>query len=295
MANSYFWACDFKENSGEGKLARLFVKYKQNITNKKFIQIKAPKLNMLNYKYFSPIVGIFYCWVYFFKKRDIYYINFLPFWNVILFIFLPPGTKFGPITGGAEFDRTKKNIIRKNVFPVLYKISEIFINIREQRIFSTELLKKYLSKTTIKNSKFNYVFNFINVRKIKRRKDIDFIIYNRCHKNKKPISKNIIKKLQMNGFKIIVVGDYLDLPNVKNYGYINNKNINYLLNRALFTLPSEENLYSIFVIECIENDVKILINSEILKNIKYYKSHFMRLNINNLENLKKFKKKYKKR
>ena len=87
MANSYFWACDFKENSGEGKLARLFVKYKQNITNKKFIQIKAPKLNMLNYKYFSPIVGIFYCWVYFFKKRDIYYINFLPFWNVILFIF----------------------------------------------------------------------------------------------------------------------------------------------------------------------------------------------------------------
>ena len=99
----------------------------------------------------------------------------------------------------------------------------------------------------------------------------------------------------MNGFKIIVVGDYLDLPNVKNYGYINNKNINYLLNRALFTLPSEENLYSIFVIECIENDVKILINSEILKNIKYYKSHFMRLNINNLENLKKFKKKYKKR
>ena len=29
MANSYFWACDFYENSGEGKFVRLFVKYKQ--------------------------------------------------------------------------------------------------------------------------------------------------------------------------------------------------------------------------------------------------------------------------
>ena len=61
-----FWACDFKENSGEGKLARLFVKYKQNITNKKFIQIKAPKLNMLNYKYFFSycryflLLGVFF-------------------------------------------------------------------------------------------------------------------------------------------------------------------------------------------------------------------------------------------
>ena len=64
-----------------------------------------------------------------------------------------------------------------------------FLLILENRDIFNRIIKKYLSKTTIKNSKFNYVFNFINVRKIKRRKDIDFIIYNRCHKNKKPISK----------------------------------------------------------------------------------------------------------
>ena len=40
----------------------------------------------------------------------------------------------------------QKNLIRQNIFPVLYKISEIFINIREQRKFSTELLKKIYQK-----------------------------------------------------------------------------------------------------------------------------------------------------
>ena len=169
MAKSYFWACDFNEISGEGKLARLYIDYQKKITNKNFEKIEQPKNSILNYKYISPIVGIIICWFYYLKKKEIYYINYLPLWNILIFIFLPPKTKLGPITGGAQFDK-KNNLIRQYIFPFLYKISEYFINIREQRKFSTDLLKKNLSKKTISKSTFNYIFNFIKRNKTYKKK-----------------------------------------------------------------------------------------------------------------------------
>ena len=88
----------------------------------------------------------------------------------MLFLFLPPNTKFGPITGGANYLDSNSNYIRKYIFPIFYKISELLINIRGHYIFSTDLLKKYLSKKTVQKSKFNYVFNFIKIKNIKEKK-----------------------------------------------------------------------------------------------------------------------------
>ena len=208
-----------------------------------------------------------------------------------MFILLPPNTELGPITGGAKYDKKKFNIIRKYFFPLLYKISEIFINIRNQRVFSTDLLKQYLSKKTIEKSEFNFVFKFFKKKKSKKEKDIDFLIYLREHKNKKEKSPiNLIKKLSLYGFKINIVGDYLNFNNVKNHGYVSNRKLIELLSKTFFTLPSGENYYSLFVLESIQNNVKILINYNDYKKIEYYKDSFIRFNhknFNDLVNLRK--------
>ena len=66
---NFFWACDYSTSSGEGKLAGLFIKHSENITQSDFTRIRLPKDNKLNHKYILPFIGVIYCWVYFFKKK----------------------------------------------------------------------------------------------------------------------------------------------------------------------------------------------------------------------------------
>ena len=74
-----------------------------------------------------------------------------------IFLFLPPKTIIGPITGGANY-KNKFNLVRTVIFPLLFKVSELFIIVRKYNlVFSTDLLKKYLFKFTINKSKFNFV------------------------------------------------------------------------------------------------------------------------------------------
>ena len=290
-SNKYFWACDHSSKSGEGRLARMFIDYRRKQTGYNFIRIHSSKNYIFRHKYISPFIGIFYCWLYYLKKKEIYYINFLPLWNFMLFAFLPPHTKFGPITGGANYSNNNLNFIRKFIFPIFYKISEFFINIRGHYIFSTDLLKKYLSRKTVHKSKFNYIFNFINIDKKKVKKEIDFLIYFRKHNNKKSLFPiETIKKLILYGFDVRIIGDNLNLPKIKNYGYISNSKVKSLLKKTHFTLPSEENIYSIFILECIENNVKILITKNIYKNIKYFKKSFIKIELKKIRNLKKITK-----
>ena len=287
----FFWACDYSSNSGEGRLARMFVNYKEKQTKCTFLKISCSKNKFLNHKYISPFVGIIYCWLYYLKKKEIYYINYLPFWNFIIFIFLPPKTQLGPITGGANYSMENFNIMRQIIFPFFYKISEFFINIRGQYIFSTDLLKKYLSKKTTENAKFNYIFNFIKIKNMMNKKNIDFLIYYRNHPNKKNlIPIKTIQKLIIYGFDVRIIGDFLNLPKIKNYGYIPNKKVKSLLNQTYFTLPSGENIYSIFILECIENKVKILVNKNILKNLKYFRKSFFEIELNKINIINNYKK-----
>ena len=165
MDKYYCWACDFSDKTGEGNLARLFVKKNYSQNNYKIYTVENYKIlnfinsKILNYKYFLPFIGILFCWHYFIKRKKIVYLNYLPLWNFFLFILLPPKTILGPITGGANYKN--KFLLRKNIFPIFYKISEIFLNLRKIKIyFSTELLKIFLFKSTIKKSSFNYVLNY---------------------------------------------------------------------------------------------------------------------------------------
>ena len=299
MEKIYCWACDISKNTGEGNLAHIFSKnlginnniyifdlQKLNITNNFLFKI-------LNYKYISPFAGLIFCWYFFLQKKKISYVNYLPLWNCILFIFLPPQTILGPITGGANFKNDNKYFIRKYIFPLLYKISEIFINFRLKKInFSTDLLKPFLTKSTIAKSNFNYIFNLAKKKK-KIVKDIDFLIYYRKHKNKESFFPyNFIKKLISLNFKVHIIGDYLNFSSVTNYGYIDNKFVNVILSKTFYTLASNENLYSLFTIESINNHVKIIVDKKQFKKIKFFKKNFVCLdfnkiyNINSLKNLK---------
>ena len=143
----YYWTCDCSKNSGEGQLALLFLKkYSKNYQFKN-IKFKNNNIsiikNLLNYKYLIPFVGILYCWKYYLNNKNIAYINYLPFWNFLIFLLLPPKTLIGPITGGAHFKKTNNfYLIRKYFFPLFYKISEIIVNYRNYNlVFSTDLLK----------------------------------------------------------------------------------------------------------------------------------------------------------
>lgn len=296
MEKIYCWACDISKNTGEGNLAHIFLK---NLgTNYNICIFDLQKLNVTNsflfkilsYKYISPFVGLIFCWFFFFKKKKVSYINYLPLWNCILFIFLPPQTILGPITGGANFKNNNKLFVRKYIFPLLYKISEIFINFRLKRVnFSTDLLKPFLKKSTIAKSNFNYIFNLVNKKK-KNVKDIDFLIYYRKHKNKESFFPyNFIKKLISLNFKVHIIGDYLNFGSVTNYGYIDNKLVNIILSKTFYTLASNENLYSLFTIESINNHVKIIVDKNQFKKIKFFKKNFICLDFNKIYNINSLK------
>ena len=284
-----FWACDYSEKTGEGNLARKFIK--ENYLKKK-IKINTLKFNyFLNHKYISPYIGIMSCWKYYLRGYDVGYVNFLPLWNFLIFFLLPPKTILGPITGGALYDRSDKinYLIRKIFFPIFYKFSELILNLRfkNQLFFSTELLKKYLSKKTIKRCKFNFVLNNLRFKKKRTNKDIDFLIYHRIHKNKSLMfDYKLIENLSKLNLKIFIVGDRLDIRKVNNLGYINKKKIAILQSRSKYSLCSNENIYSLFVIECITNHVKIFVNNSQIKKIKILKNFFKTYN-NSMINLKK--------
>ena len=281
-----FWACDYSDKTGEGNLARKFIK--ENFKNKKY-QIKTlSSKNFFSYKYIIPFIGVLNCWKYFIKGHNVGYINYLPLWNFLIFLLLPPKTILGPITGGAIYNKSNNlnYIIRKFCFPIFYKITEIIIHLRstEKIVFSTDLLKKYLFKRTIENSDFNFVLKNFKFKKKRKYKDIDFLIYYRIYNNKSLLlNNNFIKNLVKLNFKICIVGDRLNINGVINYGYLTKKKIAALQSRSKYSLCSSENIYSLFIIECITNHVKILINKHHMKKVNFFKKFFITLNTSKID------------
>ena len=121
----YCWACDYSKSTGEGQLARLYVdlklgKHNTQIVTPSLINLKNNHLNKLkNYKYISPFVGIAKLWILYFQNKKTVYVNYLPLWNFLIFLLLPPETKIGPVTGGSFHN--PKNYLRKNIFPGMEK------------------------------------------------------------------------------------------------------------------------------------------------------------------------------
>ena len=288
----YLWTSDYSTKTGEGNLARMFIKF---LKKKNKYSINLINKNKSIYKYFSPFYGIFFCWMFFIKKQKVGYVNYLPMWNFLIFLLLPPKTIIGPITGGASYSNTKNinYFFRSIIFPIFYKVSEFIINIRyDNVIFSTGLLKKYLSNKTVKCCNFNFVLNHISKNKNKGKKIYDLIIYYRQHKNKhSSFPYNLVERLVKLNFKIIVVGDNLKIDKIKNYGYLSNRYVRSLQSQSKFTISSDENVYSLFVLESLSNNVKILTDKRYKNQIKFFKKKFIVTDFNNLDTFKRVLKK----
>jgi len=277
-----FWACDFSKNTGEGNLARLYINQsdgKQKILSVKTFIKNSTIRKIFDFKYISPFFGVLICWYFFFQKKEITYVNYLPLWNFFIFLLLPPKTKIGPITGGAIFEKKSQYFVRKYIFPKFYKISEKIILFRYKKIiFSTSLLKQYLSPRTKKKCQFNFILNYIKINKL-RKKSIDFLIYYRKHKNKKNLyNYSFLDEVCKKNKKIYIVGDTLKIQNAKNLGYISNKKLLSLLAKTRFTISSNENIFSLFNIECINNNVKIFVEKKNIPKVKNLAKKFISIN-----------------
>tara|TARA_B110000114_G_C15056987_1_gene383687 strand:+ start:285 stop:1181 length:897 start_codon:yes stop_codon:yes gene_type:complete len=288
----YVWACDYSSKTGEGNLAKLFVNLQLNKYKKK--NIKGPKdftkkyyYKVITYKYMAPIIGIFFCWKYYLKNKEICYINYLPLWNFIVFLLLPPRTIIGPITGGSFYIVDDfQSLVRRYIFPIFYKFSIFLILKRNYTIiFATDLLKKKLPKKLIDKSSFNFVFYLFKPKKISKKIKNSFVIYYKKHKNKnKFFPYNFIKKLLKFNYKIYIIGDFLNIKNVKNFGFIKKDRLYKLLKKTKYSILSGENIFSLFTMDCINNNIKILVNKEYNYKIIHFKKHFKSINMENKNN-----------
>ena len=114
------WSCEYYKNTGEGQLARKFL---NTYFKGKNVRVISPKLSFFLSEYIYQIYGIFVLWYYYFLGKKLIYINYLPLWNFFIFLFSPPNTIFGPITGSVQINKINniKSIFRLFIIPLLPK------------------------------------------------------------------------------------------------------------------------------------------------------------------------------
>ena len=253
-------------------LENIYFIYKKSITLFT-LKIFLKKKKKFKHKYIEPFFGILVLWTKFLKGNKTCYVNYLPMWNFLVFLILPPTTLLGPITGGA-YNVTNSILnyyIRAFLFPIFYFITNVIFLFRFNKlIFATELLKKNMFKKTIKKSLFNFVYLFFKFQK-KTNKKKQVIIYYKSHLNKnyEDINKIIYNKFFINNnYKFIVVGEKLDHPKIENKGFISKSSLDRILKESKFAYSSKENYLSLFSIQAINNNTKLIYNS-ITKNKIY--------------------------
>ncbi len=289
MSKYVAWSCDYKKNSGEGQLARKFI---ETLFDKNNVKIQHPKLKFYLSDYIYQIYGIIVLWYYFFKGSKIIFINYLPLWNFLIFLLSPPRTIFGPITGSKQINKiiNFKSLVRYFLIPFLYKISLIILNKRQKKIiFATNILKKKLDKNIKKKSELNFVLKNLKFSKnLNKEKKYDFIIYYRKHENKffehhLEFIKNQIKL----GKKILIIGNKMNIVGVINMGKVKKNKLMKLIRSSKSSISGDDNLYSFFNLECIQNGVRVIYNHKLnFQSEKKIKKYFTPYNYE----LKKFTK-----
>ena len=291
------WACEINRNQGEGKLAQNFLNYLSEIkrisinikTLNNKIKISNGKLiysykelftvkNQLNFfeKYLNPLVGVFYLWYNFLRGRKVIYVNFLPLWNFLIFLLLPPGSILGPITGTTKINSHSyfERFLRKYIMPSTFRISMSIINFRKLDIlFATESLKHIVEKKIKNRIFYNFSLNEISSFDDKKtntfhERQYDFCLYFRKHPNKNELFfKKFIDDFKVNfpGRKLIIFGDDPEVEendNIKFLGTVDNKIILNYLNQTKFSIVSDETLFSFFMLDCLSKNVAVFYNKK---------------------------------
>lgn len=260
MKKIYYWANDIEKNSGEGILARNFLKLiKIRYKKYRYININNfTKKNNLFYNYMTPFWGLILIWRYHLQGNKVSYINYLPIWNFFIFLLLPRKTILGPITG----TNSKKNIlylILKNIGILVLKSQ------KKDFLFShSQFKKKFLKKK-------NYIYNFLlfnfKFLKINLDKKYDVIFYYRDNSNK---GNNFLLKIIQEiskSYKVAVIGDKIKNinPNSKiiNFGKISRNKALKIIELSKFAIMTKENNLSFFALDCLSKKLEIFSNNKI--------------------------------
>ena len=297
--NIYAWGCDLENFRGEGILGLKFLRQLSNVSKRK-IFVESPTRSFLIYKnkisnvktvnkkninfsffynYLYPFYGVLKIRKNITNYEKVCYVNFLPLWNVFLFLFLPKKTILGPITGSDYVRKINSfsNTLKKYFFPILYRISTLILKNRKKLLFSTSILKNYF-KIKNKNQviKYDYnILNFKNQKNLKNIKSIDLLLYFRNYSaHGAEIQKNIITRLADKKYKIFVVGDKILHPRITNLGIIKRKKIFEYLKKTKFTINEASNFISIFALDSLSCGVQIFYNRKSYIKQKYFLKNF---------------------
>ena len=311
LSKVYCWASDFDMTNGEGITANLFIKNfikKNNLKEDNVIILnlqqkltynnikrsenkdRKGQLNLIE-KYFDPIYGIFYLWFRYLLGNKVIFVNFLPLWNFITFLLLPPNTILGPITGTTTYNDNItgiERIFRKYLMSAQFFISNLILNFRFKTLdFNTSNLKPILSKKVINKSNFNFIYNLYNLngQESSFEKNNDFIFYIRSYPSKG--IEQIIKFIEnlKKDHKIITVGEKLKIEGVTEHGYIPREKVLDLCKKTRFSIISSENFYSLFCFDCISSGVKVFFNEKMSHEKSFVEDKkVFPINLSNFEN-----------
>ena len=301
--NFFIWCSDIDKLSGEGILANKFIKdlKKYNPELNFIIKNISQKKTMFLRKIFGkisdrliiPMCGVITLWlIYIFKKNmKICFVNYLPLWNFLIFIFLPPKTILGPVTGGGKVLKGSfyNFLLRKIILNIFYEISIKFINLRYKKIlFSTDLLKdKFKSLNKVYD---NYVLKDFKYKDLKKKRIYDLVVYLRGHKNKR--TDLIIRLLNRLGdqYKIATIGKTVNHKKIKNFKKISRKKLFFVLQKTKYSFLSPENKYSFYSLDCLSNGVHVFYNKDDTP-LKQTRNNMTALDYNNFKTFLKIVKK----
>ena len=284
--NIYYWACDISKNSGEGILANSFIANSLNeLKADKFINLNNKnkfqkndkyfknntRYNSIYHKYIFPLKGILKLWSLYLKRKQVCYINYLPLWNFLLFLLLPPKTILGPITGTAK----RRNFLFL-FFDLMEIISLLIIKYRFNKLYFSHNFYFFKYNLNSKNYYKNYILKDFSYKRKKRLKKYDFVIYFRNHSYKhKKYFEEIIKRLNNKNYKFAIIGDKLRIKGNKNFGYISRKKAQSIISISRFAIANPENLYSYFVQDCLSVNLIVFYNIDLKKYITFGKKNLV--------------------
>ena len=78
------WCNDYNKNTGEGKLARKFIKK----FGKNKVKIITPNFSFFLSNYVFQVIGVFVLWYNFFKRQKLIYLNYthiMEYFNILTF------------------------------------------------------------------------------------------------------------------------------------------------------------------------------------------------------------------
>lgn len=278
MSRYVCWCCEYDRNSGEGQLARIFLNYFEN----KDVKVITPKLKFYLSEYFYQLFGILVIWYYYLRRKKVIYLNYLPLWNSLIFLLSPPNTIFGPITGSIQINKIQNfySFVRAKVMPLLYHFSLKILDFRLKKIiFATNILNKFINNKIKKKSVINFIPNNykIKINKKKFTRKFDIVVYYRNHQNKfYEHHLNFIKEQINLKKKIIIVGDKIKINGSVHLGRLKKNELMKILKKSKFCLSGDDNLMSLFNLECIKSGVKIIYNHKLKFQIINKKTNLFR-------------------